>query len=77
MAKDYIVFCCLLSSAAAAKTRRHRRDSGLEEKCIQAIGYHSQMDGQQALCCLEPLVKLQNINPWGVLNQLGVGRTFC
>jgi hypothetical protein len=44
--KDMDVLYHLQSSATAAEGRRHRGDSGLEEKSIQAIFSHSQLDGQ-------------------------------
>ncbi len=76
-AEDKDVLCCLSSSTAAAEGGRHRGDSGLEEKSIQAIYSRSQLDSQQALCLLEPLMKLQDVSSWGGLNQVGVGRAFC
>jgi hypothetical protein len=74
--KDEDVFCHLPSSATAAEGGKHRGDSGLEKKSIQAICSGSQLDSQQALCFPEPLMKLQDIRPWGDLNQIGVGRAF-
>ncbi len=69
------VLCCLLSSAAAAEGGRHRGNSGLEEKSVQAICSHYQLDGQQALCFLDPLMKLfQDVCPWGGLDQVRVER---
>jgi hypothetical protein len=75
-AEDENESCCLLSSAAAAEGGRHRADSGLEEKSIQTVCSRSQLDSQQALCLPEPLMELQDIRPWGGLNQVGVGRAF-
>jgi hypothetical protein len=54
-AKNENVFCGLSYPVAAARRLRHRGDSGLEEKSIQA-GYSCfQLDGQQALCLPDPL----------------------
>jgi hypothetical protein len=75
-AKDEDVFCGLPSSATAAEGGKHRGDSSLEEKSIQAICSHSQLDSQQALCFPELLMKLQDVCPQGGLNQIGVGRAF-
>jgi hypothetical protein len=75
-AKDEDVLCRLLSSAAAAERGRHRGDSSLEEKSIQAISSHSQLDSQRALCLPEPLMKLQDICPRGGLNKIGVWKAF-
>jgi hypothetical protein len=75
-AKYEDVFCHLSSSAPAAEGGKHRGDSGLEEKSIQAICSRSRLDSQQALCFPEPLMKLQDVRPWGGLNQIGVGRAF-
>jgi hypothetical protein len=55
-AEDKDVLCPLLSSATAAEGGRHRGDPGLEEKCIQAISSHSQLDSQRALWLSKPLV---------------------
>jgi hypothetical protein len=76
-AEDKNVLRCLSSSTAAAERGRHRRDSGLEEKSIQAIYSRSQLDSQRALYLPEPLMKLQDVGPWGSLNQVRVGRAFC
>jgi hypothetical protein len=76
MAEDKDVLRYLLSSATAAERGRHRRDPGLEEKGIQGIYSSSQLDSQQAPCLTEPLMKLQDISPWGGLNQVWVGRAF-
>jgi hypothetical protein len=76
-AEDKEVLHSLLSFAPAAGGRRYRGDCGLKEKSIYAIGSHSQLDSQQALCLLEPLLKLQDISPWGGLNRVQVGRAFC
>ncbi len=65
--EDEDVLCRLPSSATAAEGGRHRGDSGLEEKSIQAIYSRSQLDGQRALCLSEPLMKLQNVRPRGAL----------
>ncbi len=40
---------------------------------IQAIYSHSQLNGQQALCLPEPLMKLQDIWPWGGGPQSSLG----
>ncbi len=58
---------CLSSSAAAAEGGRHKGDPGLEEKSIQAIYSRSQLYSQRALCLPEPLMKLQDVGPWGGL----------
>jgi hypothetical protein len=57
--------------------RRHRGDSSLEEKSIQAIFSHSKLNSQRALCLLELLMKLQDVGRWGGLNQVRVGRASC
>jgi hypothetical protein len=75
-AKDEDVFCRLPSSATAAEGRKHRGDSSLEEKSVQAICSRSQLDSQRALCFPEPLMELQDVRPWGGLNHVGVGRAF-
>ncbi len=75
-AEDKDMLRCLSSSTTAAEGRRHRGDSGLEEKSIQAIYSRSQLDSQRALCLPEPLMKLQDVGPQGGLNQVGVGRVF-
>jgi hypothetical protein len=67
-AKDEDMLCNLLSSATAAEEGRHRGDSGLEEKSVQAICSRSQLNGQRALYLSEPLMKLEDICPWGGLN---------
>ncbi len=43
-AKDEDVFRCLPFFATAAEGGKHRQDSGLEEKSIQAIHSRSQLD---------------------------------
>jgi hypothetical protein len=70
------VLCHFLSSAIAAVGGKHRGDSGLEEKRVQAISSHPQLDSQQALCLPEPLMKLQDVWPQGGLNHVWVGRAF-
>jgi hypothetical protein len=75
-AKDEDVFRRLLSSPTGANGGRDRGDSGLEEKSIQTIFSHSQLDGQRALCLPEPMMELHDVRPWGGLNQIGVGRAF-
>ncbi len=75
-AEDEDVLCRLSFSAAAAEEGRHRGDSGLEEKSVQAICSCSQLDSQRALCLPEPLMKLQDVRPRGDLNQVGVRRAF-
>ncbi len=75
-AEDKDMLCCLPSSATAAEGGRHRGDSGLEEKSVQAICSCSQLDSERALCLPEPLMKLQDVHPRGGLNQVGVGRAF-
>ncbi len=75
-AKDEDVFCCLSSSAAAAEGGKHRGDSGLEEKSVQAICSRSQLNSQRALCFPKPLMELQDVRPRGGLNHIGVGRAF-
>jgi hypothetical protein len=72
-AEDEEMSCCVPSSATAIEGRRHRGDSGLEEKCIQAICSRSQLDAQQALCLPEPLIKLQDVGPWGASLRSGLG----
>jgi hypothetical protein len=57
-AEDKDMLCRLPSSATAAEGGRHRGDPGLVEKSIQAIGSHSELDSQQAICLPEPLMKL-------------------
>jgi hypothetical protein len=76
-ADDKDVLSSLLSSATAAERGRHNWDSGLEEKSIQAICSHSQLNSQQALCLLEPLKELQDICHQGGLNLVGVGRALA
>jgi hypothetical protein len=75
-AEDKDMLCCSSSSTTAAEGGRHRGDSGLDEKSIQAIYSRSQLDSQRALCLPETLMKLQDVGPWGGLNQVGVGRAF-
>ncbi len=75
-AEDKGMFCCLPSSATAAVGGRHRGDSGLEEKGVQAICSCSQLDSQQAICFPELFMKLQDIGPLGGLNRIGVGGAF-
>jgi hypothetical protein len=75
-AEDEDVFCRLLSSATAAEGVRHRGDSRLKEKSIQAICSHSQLDSQQALCLPKPLMRLQDICLREGQNQVRVGRAF-
>ncbi len=67
-AEDKDMLCRLPSSATAAEGGRHREDSGLEEKSIQAICSHSQLYSQRALCLPQPLMKLQDVGPQGGLN---------
>jgi hypothetical protein len=76
-AKDKDVPRSLASSVTAAEGGRHRGDSGVVEKSIQADCSHFQLDSQQALCLPEPLMKLQDIGPQGGLNLIGIGRAFC
>ncbi len=75
--KDMDVSGGLTSSGTAAERGRHRGDSGLVEKSIQTICSHSQLDSQRALCLPEPLMQLQDVCPWGGLNQIAIGRAFC
>jgi hypothetical protein len=75
-AEDKDVLCFLPSSGTAAEGGRHRGDSRLDEKRIQAVCSHSQLDSQQAFCLHEPLMQLQHISPWGSLNQVGAERAF-
>jgi hypothetical protein len=75
-AEDMDMLCHLPSSATAADGGRHRGDSDLEEKSVQAICPRSQLDSQRALCLPEPLMKLQDVRPQGGLNQVTVGRAF-
>ncbi len=76
-AKDEDVSCRLPSFAVAAEVGKHRGESGLEEKSVQAICSHSQLDSQRALCFSEPLMELQDVRPRGGLNHIGVERDFC
>jgi hypothetical protein len=76
-AKDKDVFSCLSSSARATQSGRHSGDSGLEVNSVKAICSLSQLDGQRALRLPEPLLELQNVSPWGGLNQVRVGIIFC
>ncbi len=66
-AYDKDVLCCLPSSATPAERGKDREDSGLEEKSIQADCSNSQLNSQQALCSPEPLMKIQDVRPWGDL----------
>ncbi len=72
-AEEKDMLCRLSSTATAAEGGRHRGDSGLEEKSVQAICSPSQLDSQRALCLPEPLMELQDICHQGGLNQVGVG----
>jgi hypothetical protein len=71
--EDKDVLRCLSSSAAAAEGGRHRGDLGLEEKSIKAIDSRSQLDSQRALRLPGPLMKLQDIGPWGASTKSGMG----
>jgi hypothetical protein len=64
-AKDKDKLGSLASSATAAERARHRGDSGLVEKSIQAVCSHSRLDGQHALYLSEPFVQLQDVCPQG------------
>jgi hypothetical protein len=45
-AEDEELFCCLSSSAAAAEGGRHKWDSGLDDKSIQANYSLSKLDSE-------------------------------
>ncbi len=76
-AEDEDVLRCLLSSATAAESGSHKGDPGMKQKSMKAIYSRPQLDSQRALCLFEPLMKLEDIGPWGGLNQVWVGKAFC
>jgi hypothetical protein len=72
-AEDKDLLCHLTLSTTAAEEGRHRENSGLEQKRIQVIYSHFQLDSQQALCFSKPLMKPQDIGPQGASIKLGLG----